>query len=110
LSVFNNSPSTNMKDISYLQFKNDYLEQGKVEKVVIVNKELAEVYLTPAASEKNSKPKPGFALSNQESPDFSFNIGSYDVFDRNFQDVMKDFKEEGKAEVPVILESRSNFF
>lgn len=110
LSVFSNNPSTNMKDISYLQFKNEYLEQGKVEKVVIVNKELAEVYLTAASSEAKPKQKPGFALSAEATPDFTFNIGTYDVFDRNFQDVMKTFQEQGKKEVPVVLETRSNFF
>lgn len=111
LSIFNNAPAGDAKDISFLTFKVDYLEQGKVQKVIIVNKEQAEVFLNTVENKTPETQNPGLGFKTPtQKPNFSFNIGSYEVFDRNFQEVMKEFKQSGKQEVPVILETRSNFF
>ena len=45
LMMFNNGVLDNSKEITFLEFKNKYLEQDKVKEVVIVNKEYAEIYL-----------------------------------------------------------------
>ncbi len=112
LSLFNNNvSSTETKDISFLKFKQEYLEQGKVQKVIIVNKEIAEVFLVKEAKdEKKENQSPSLIGSRESKPDLIFNIGSYDVFDRNYQDVMKSFVAQGKTEVPVHLETRGSFF
>ncbi len=111
LMFFNNGTNTNNKEITFLDFKNNYLEQDKVKEVVIVNKELAEIYLKKEVSSADSTQKPALQFAKQEpKPDFTLNIGSYDVFDRNFQEVMKKNIENGKAEVPLKLETRTNFF
>jgi len=109
LGVFNNGSSSSNKEITFLDFKNNYLEQDKVEEVVIVNKEIAEIYLKGSKDSVATQPTIGFSKP-EAKPDFILNIGTYDVFDRNFQDVMKNNLENGKSEVPVKLESRSNFF
>jgi AFG3 family protein len=109
LSYFNNSSTSAPQDISFLKFKEQYLLQDKVKKVIIVNKEIAEVFLnkTPEEAKEKARQSP-FGFSGNDEPDFSFNIGSYDVFDRNFSEVMKTMAEQGKPEVPVIVESRGS--
>lgn len=111
LMMFNNGVLDNSKEITFLEFKNKYLEQDKVKEVVIVNKEFAEIYLKkPDSAQVNGTQKPTISFNNTEPrPDFILNIGTYDVFDRNFQEVMKSNTEAGRQEVPVRLETRANF-
>ncbi len=111
LMMFNNGVLDNSKEITFLEFKNKYLEQDKVREVVIVNKEYAEIYLKkPDSSQQNGTQKPAINFNNSDPrPDFILNIGTYDVFDRNFQEVMKSNMEAGRQEVPVRLETRANF-
>ena len=111
LMMFNNGVLDNSKEITFLEFKNKYLEQDKVKEVVIVNKEYAEIYLKkPDSAQQNGTQKPAISFNNSEPhPDFILNIGTYDVFDRNFQEVMKSNMEAGRQEVPVRLEARANF-
>jgi AFG3 family protein len=111
LNLFAPSLQAPEKQTSFLDFKRDYLDQGKVAKVIIVNKENAEVFLTKEA--RATQPKPGgnpmFGSRSDNEPDFSFNIGDYEVFDRNFQEAMKPLVAAGQKEVPVFVENRGSF-
>jgi AFG3 family protein len=110
LNLFAPSLQTPEKQTSFLDFKRDFLDQGKVAKVIVVNKENAEVFLTPQA--RATQPKPGnpmFGSRSENEPDFSFNIGDYEVFDRNFQEAMKPLVVAGQKEVPVFVENRGSF-
>jgi AFG3 family protein len=111
LNLFGPGMQSPEKKTSFLEFKQNYLDKGFVKKVVIVNKEIAEVYLTAAGKPpKANQPKPMFGSKSADEPDFNFNIGDYEVFDRNFQEAMKPLVVKGFPEVPVLLENRGSFF
>ncbi len=111
LNIFGSNIQSSEKKTSFLEFKQNYLDKGNVKKVVIVNKEIAEVYLIRhEAPASNNQRNPMFNNRSADEPDFKFNIGSYDVFDRNFQEVMKTYAAEGKPQVPVEVENRGSFF
>lgn len=111
LNLFGPGLQAPEKQTSFLDFKKDYLDQGKVAKVVIVNKEIAEVYLNKADVPAPAKPtNPLLGGKTESDPNFTFNIGSYDVFDRNFQEAMKPLVAAGQKEVPIFLETRGSFF
>ncbi|WP_118975540.1 ATP-dependent zinc metalloprotease FtsH [Taibaiella koreensis] len=111
LNIFGSNIQSSEKKTSFLEFRQNYLDKGNVKKVVIVNKEIAEVYLYRHDAPANANQRnPMFNNRNADEPDFKFNIGSYDVFDRNFQDVMKAYAAEGKPQVPVEVENRGSFF
>ena len=111
LQFFGSNMQSPEKEISFLEFRQNFLDQGKVKKVIIVNKEVAEVFLNKPAQTAPANQNPmGLGANRESEPDFKFNIGSYDVFDRNFQEVMKKYVAEGKPEVPVNLENRGSFF
>lgn len=110
LNIFGNNIQPSEKKTSFLEFKQNYLDKGNVKKVVVVNKEVAEVYLKVHEQPAGNQRPNMFNQRSEGEPDFKFNIGSYDVFDRNFQDVMKAYVAEGKPQVPVEVESRGNFF
>ncbi len=112
LNFFGSNIQSTEKQKSFLEFKQNYLDKGLVRKVVIVNKEIAEVFLLksdPANTPTERRP-PMFGAKNPDEPDFKFNIGSYEVFDRNFQEVMKTYATEGRPQVPVEVENRGSFF
>ncbi|MFA6058526.1 MAG: ATP-dependent zinc metalloprotease FtsH [Taibaiella sp.] len=111
LNLFGPGMQSPEKKTSFLEFKQNYLDKGVVKKVIIVNKEIAEVYLTDAGKPpKPAQPKPMFGGKSADEPDFNFNIGDYEVFDRNFQEAMKPLVVKGYPEVPVLLENRGSFF
>lgn len=111
LQFFGGSMDTTEKTTNWLDFKQNYLEKGLVKKVVVVNKDFAEVYLNhpDKAAEKPKTGPMGFS-SPSASPDLKFNIGTYDAFDRNYQAAMQEMSAKGQQEVPVIVETRGSFF
>ncbi len=112
LQFFGSDMQSAEKKISFLEFRKDYLDKGLVKEVIVVNKEVAEVFLNKPETAAPAPDKRGpMGLNNNpaDRPDFTFNIGTYDVFDRNFQEVMKTYVAEGRPEVPVRLESRGSF-
>lgn len=105
----NNGSSATSQEMSFLEFKQNFLEKDSVKKVIIVNKEIAEVYLkhSPEQQKAIDKKSP-FGFGSQE-PDFRFNIGSYEVFNTNFRQATDTMQAHGIAEVPVFNEPRGSF-
>ncbi len=101
--------SSDQKPKSFLDFKNDLLAD-KVSKVVVINNSIAEVYYNkPVQEEKPNNNPYAFVKSNNEPKyDYAFNIGKFEVFDENYRAVMAQMKAEGKKEIPVFNDERSN--
>lgn len=95
------------KDIDWSQLKENYLNKDSIDKIIVVNREYAEIYLKKSPSANDNKSP--FAFGATARPDLVMNIGTYDAFDRKFQDLMKEYKELGKAEIPVYVETRTSF-
>lgn len=111
LNIFGSGMSTTQKSTNFLDFKENYLDKGLVKKVVVVNKELAEVYLNKpekAATPSRDRRGPATFTKEEAEPDLIFNIGTYDAFDRKFQEIMDKYAEEGRALVPVEVENRGS--
>lgn len=71
---------------------NQMLANGDVEKIILVNKESAEIYIK--ADKKGNYPdikKDGSSLS--ESPDFVYQIGSIETFEKRVQEAQKNVKD-----------------
>ena len=111
LNLFGPSMQAPPKQYSFVDFKNNYLIPGKVEKVVVVNNEDAEVYLTTDAKKElpPTSTNPMFGAKSDKEPDFSFNIGDYKVFNDNFQEAMKPLVAAGNREVPILVEARVSY-
>jgi ATP-dependent metalloprotease FtsH len=90
IQVFNyNSPQ---KDITWNQLYT-MLEKQDVEKIVVVNKEKAEIYIKKDRITKDTAykdfVKKNFSTSFGDNPQFSYNIGS----DESFRDLMKGARD-----------------
>lgn len=79
------------------------VHDGDVEKIDIINKEVAEIYLKKPAIEKLRQQKEYKALP-KEGVQFTYNIPSVDIFDRDLAQAKTEFAQN----VPVSYESRRN--
>lgn len=84
----------------------DFLEQGDVEKVVIVNRNLARVFLT---EEAKTKPEHEAAVQEElfpggDSPAYTFEFGDL----QNLEDNIREIKAENDIQTPVVFESQQN--
>lgn len=98
-SIFSN-PVTNTKEISWTFLQDSLLSQKEVAKIVVVNKELAEIYLNKsgtAGSGKSKETKGLFQLSG--GPDYFMTIGSVETFEDKLQRAQTDFPTEYRIDV-----------
>ncbi|MEH6406882.1 MAG: ATP-dependent zinc metalloprotease FtsH [Leeuwenhoekiella sp.] len=89
------------------QFEN-FLRDGDVKKVEIVNKNIAKVYLTDEAKKKDvhAKKNDNSFLPATGGADYEFQFGDLQIF----QNRIKEIEQESNIEVPVNFETESNFF
>lgn len=107
LNFMGSGTEAQRKDMSWLTLKEQYLNKDSVKKIVVVNGEMAEIYLVkPPVEDRGNDLFRGFMAG--EKPDFAYHIGTYDAFNENFQALMKEYREAGKPEVPVMNERRTN--
>ena len=90
------------KQTSWQEFNREMLQQKKVEKVVIINKEVAQIFIKKEylGEEKfrNTNKKP-LGNSNNNGPHFYFEIGSVETFNQQLNDAQADFDNYDKIDV-----------
>ena len=79
------------------------IEQGEVEKIEIINKETAEVYLTAAAIKKYRQEQQ-YGNLPRSGVQFTFNIGSVDTFRQDFDEA----QSLSDRQIPLSYENRRN--
>ncbi len=96
-------------ETNWREVKNTMLKNGDVDKIVVVNKTEAEIYLKETSYEKyKAKLEQNITAPPKSGPHFTFNIGSVDVFESN---LAKEQEEVGEAaRVTLKYENRTNYF
>lgn len=82
------------------------IEAGEVERIEIINRDKAEVYLTKEAVEKYREDPKYKKLPDAGYHQFAFNIGSVDIFRADLDKVTEKYQQE----VPVTYETRRNIW
>ena len=93
-------------EIQWPRFENEMLSNHDVSRIVVVNKEKAEVYIKPEKLNEEryndaAKQKPG-----AYSPQYFFTIGSVEMFEKKLEEATKDYAPN--EQVPVSYETRQN--
>jgi AFG3 family protein len=99
------------KEITWQEFEKKMLSAHDVEKIVVVNRDIAEVYIKPdrfAAEKYQGYRQKGVSYTDTKTPQFFFTIGSIETFDKKLEEAQKDF--ESKDIVPVSFETRKDHF
>ena len=97
------------KEINRLRFENKMLKQKDVKKVNVVNEKRVEVFIKESSLSKTEYQdiEQSGGMFGTESPDYYFNIGSVETFERRMEELQKDFPQEEK--VPVNFETRTDY-
>ena len=106
LQIFGSSAGTENKT-SPSQFF-EFLKEGDIEKVEIVNNTIAKVYLTKEAESKEehkkSKPTSIFPTTTK-LPNYTFQFGDLKLFQESINTINKDLEQDKKAQVTFTQES-----
>lgn len=81
------------------------IERGDVQKIDVINKETAEVYIK-ADKLASYTEKEEYKELPKQGPQFVFNIGSLDYFQSDFENTVAKYKQS----VPLSFESRRNMW
>ncbi len=101
LFYFNGSQA---EEISWTRFRQNMLGSGDVERIVVVNKEKAEVYLSKEAL---SKGRYSEVDSTASGPHYVFNIGSLETFEQSVHDAQEE-SEAGNT-IELTYKSRTDW-
>ena len=101
----NNNFNTSTDTHSFYDFQNKYLNNGSVEKITIVNHEIAEVKLTTAANSSTAKPSSPLSAGKEEL--YSFPIGSVEQFNKDLEKAYET--NPALQRVPIMYETRGSF-
>ena len=99
----------NSKEITWQHFEKDMLRPHDVEKVVVINRDKAEVYIKPdrfTSSKYDQYREKGMNYVDKNSPQFYFTIGSVETFEKRMEKAQKGFEES--EIVPVSFETRKD--
>lgn len=108
ISIFFNN-TTPAKEIGWKKLAG-LIKNKEIEKIVVINNETAEIYLTKEAKEKlKNKTQDQFskyAVGN--SPDYSMTIGSVEAFERRLDELQKGVPPEDQ--INLQYEKKENYF
>lgn len=99
------------KPTDWQKFNQDMLQQQKVEKVIIVNKEKAYVYIKKnflSEEQFRDVSKKVFGNTPNLGPHFYFEIGSVETFANDLKEAQLSFNNEDK--ISPLYETRNNVF
>jgi AFG3 family protein len=99
-------PKENTKEITWQEFRTTFLDKGLVEKVVIVNKSEARVYMHREAVAAMYPDSPA-ASSNFH---YYFTIGSVEAFERKMDDAQYELGIPGSERIPVAYSNEISWF
>ncbi|MFO8235419.1 MAG: ATP-dependent zinc metalloprotease FtsH [Bacteroidales bacterium] len=90
------------QEITYQEFKRTMLDNNDVEKIVVINKEKAEIYIKEGKLNNSRYEKyfdEGVTSSPQKGPHFFFTIGSLEKFEERVEDAQEQVPDGNYIEV-----------
>lgn len=93
------------KEIDWNEFKKEMLQDGEVNKIIVINEKTVEVFIKPAALQTQEYEE---VSGNKQGPHYSFTIGSVEYFQKQLEEAQADLPEEDK--ISPRFETRENWF
>ena len=93
------------KETSWQTFNRTMLQDKEVEKVIIVNREVAQIFLKESALDKEehkSVSQKPFGSSTNKGPHYFFQISSPDNFENKLQEAQLNFDDSEKVEIKYV--------
>ncbi len=103
---------TGSNKIDWQRFEREMVQNHDVEKLIVVNKEIAQVYLKPDSWETGRyddlQPK-GLGSWSEATPQCYFNIGSLDKFEEKLNKVQEKYNYTDQERINISYETKKNF-
>ncbi|MCD6333083.1 MAG: ATP-dependent metallopeptidase FtsH/Yme1/Tma family protein, partial [Bacteroidales bacterium] len=99
------------QEINRKQFESLMLKSGDVEKIVVVNKELVEIYIREDAIGDQKYQQlytRSFGSLPRKGPQFYFRIASIEIFDKRLEEVQADIPPENR--ITYSVETHKDYF
>ncbi|TLP81892.1 ATP-dependent zinc metalloprotease FtsH [Maribacter sp. ACAM166] len=98
-SIFSN-PAANTKEVTWSFLQDSLLVQREVSKIVVINKEVAEIYIKKEhLSDTKHKEVSEKLFRSAEAPQYSMTIGSVETFEDKLQRAQAGFQSTEKVDV-----------
>ena len=104
------SANTSIQETNWQEFNKTMLQKNEVEKVVVVNKEVAQIYLKEDVLGKEKHKavsQKSFGNGLNKGPHYFFEIGDVDAFNDDLKEAQKDFDDD---EVINVITTRRKTF
>ncbi len=96
--------SNETKEVSWSEFKQEMLANQDVDRITVVNKETAEVYIK---KEKLGQGRYSEIDSGNPGPHYTFNIGSIETFEKSLEEAQQGVPTEDRIDINYV--SRTNW-
>lgn len=109
LNYFSNKESA--VKISQVRFETKMMPKHAVDKLVVINHQKVEVYIKKQMrgdSEFSDLEKSESVFAAGKLPDYYFNIGSVEVFEKNMEEIQKDVPRANR--VPIDYDTQTDVF
>jgi cell division protease FtsH len=102
------NPISEAKEISWLQFEQNILSEHDVAKIIVINKEIAEIYIKQDRLEDEKyKPISKNIITGKINPQYIIQIGAIESFESKLENAQQNFTPEEKIEIKY--ETRLNW-
>ncbi|UKJ06712.1 ATP-dependent zinc metalloprotease FtsH [Solitalea lacus] len=108
ISLLFNNPGT--KEVNWQEFEQNFLSKNAVDRIIIVNREQAEIFLKKELINDPSFKEvlqPRFSKEATSGPHYIMNIGSVETFERKLEQAQSKLKIK---EIPVNYITKNNSF
>ncbi|KAE8221952.1 hypothetical protein CF319_g4773 [Tilletia indica] len=97
------TPSTSTREITWQDFRTNFLDRGLVDRLVVVNRNKVKVYLLPnAAAPGGGQPSPSAgAAPGSGNSVFWFSVGSVEAFERRLDEAQRELGIPSHERIPV---------
>ncbi|KAF9958705.1 AAA ATPase afg3 [Mortierella alpina] len=99
------SPSENMREITWQDFRSTFLDRGLVDRLVVLNRNRVKVYLRNDGQQGGSIPG---TLGQPYGTTYVFSIGSVEAFERKLDEAQTELGIPGSERIPVSYREEVN--
>jgi len=92
------APSLPSREITWQEFRTNFLDRGLVDRLVVVNRNKVKVYLLPNAGQ--GQQQGGGSVGSGNSP-FWFSVGSVEAFERRLDEAQRELGIPSHERIPV---------
>ncbi len=105
--------SKNMKEIYWQEFETEMLANGDVEKVVVINEKIAEIYIKKESLKNNPRhdeveKTPFFGDGTNPGPHYMMNIGNVESFENKLAKAKEDIPKDNWIEKGIAYTNRDS--